>query len=97
MDRLDTLAVGESGHLVLEIVAGDEASQETAAQVAKTVQGRHILGLVAQASDQLPAVPEGPAVACRVKMKGGEASVQVVRAATPPRGAGFRSASSISL
>ncbi len=53
-------------------------ARRAAAEVAKTVQGRHILGLVAQSSDQLPTVPEGPAVACRVKLKGGEASVQVL-------------------
>jgi hypothetical protein len=78
VDRLDTLAVGESGRLILEIVAGDEASQEAAAQLTKTVQGRHILGLVAQAGDQLPSVPEGSAVACKVKLKGGQALVQVL-------------------
>jgi hypothetical protein len=78
VDRLDTLAVGESGRLVLEIVAGDEASQGNAAELTKMVQGKHILGLVAEAGDQLPAVPEGPAVACRVKLKSGEASVQVL-------------------
>jgi hypothetical protein len=78
VDRLDTLAVGESGRLVLEIVAGDEASEGSAAELTMTVQGRHILGLVAQAGDQLPAVPEGPAVACRVKLKAGEALVQVL-------------------
>jgi hypothetical protein len=78
VDRLDTLAVGESGRLVMEIVAGDEASQSSAVELTKLVEGRHILGLVAQVSDQLPALPEGPAVACRVKLKAGEASVQVL-------------------
>ena len=37
-----------------------------------------MLGLVAQASEALAAQPEGPAIACRVKLKAGEASVQVL-------------------
>jgi hypothetical protein len=78
VDRLDTQPVGESGQLLIEIVAADEASQGSAAALSKAVQGRHILGLVAQASDKLSAKPEGPAVACRVKLKDGEASVQVL-------------------
>jgi hypothetical protein len=78
VDRLDTRPVGESGRLVLEIVAGDEASQGSAAELSKALEGRPILGLVAVAGNTLSARPDGPAVACRVKLKAGEASVQVL-------------------
>ena len=44
--------MGESGRLVLEIVAGDEASQGSAAELSKSLQGKHILGLVAEAGRQ---------------------------------------------
>ena len=47
MDRLDSLPVGESGRLLLEVVGSDEATQATAAELSKAVQGKYILGLVA--------------------------------------------------
>ena len=78
VNRLDTLPVGESGRLFVEVVASDEASQGVAAELSKSLQGKSILGLVAEASDKLSAHAEAPAIGCRVKLKAGEASVQVL-------------------
>jgi hypothetical protein len=78
VERLDTLPMGESGRLYFEIVGSDEASRASAAELSNALDGKYILGLVGQASAQLSARPEGPAIACRVKLKAGEASVQVL-------------------
>ncbi len=78
MDRLDTLASGESGRLFIEVVGSDEATQGSAAELSKALTGKYILGLVAQVSDKLLARPEGAAIGCCVKLKGEEASVQVL-------------------
>jgi hypothetical protein len=78
VDRLDTLPVGESGRLFVEIVGSDVATQGSAAELSKALQGKYVLGLVAEVSDKLSARPEGAAIGCRVKLKGGEASVQVL-------------------
>jgi len=78
VDRLDTLPAGETGHLFLEVVAADETSQDSAAELTKVLQGKSILGLVAQVSDKLAARSDGPAIACRVKLNAGDASVQVL-------------------
>jgi hypothetical protein len=78
VDRLDTLPVGESGRLFVEVVGSDEATQGSAAELSKALQGKYVLGLVAQVSDKLTSRPEGAAIGCRVKLKEGEALVQVL-------------------
>jgi hypothetical protein len=78
VNRLDTLPDGESGRLLIEVVSSDEGTQGFAEELKKLLQGKFMLGLVAEVSDKLAARPEGPAIACRVKLKGGEASVQVL-------------------
>jgi hypothetical protein len=78
VNRLDSLPVGESGRLFLEIAASDETSQAAATELTKALQGKYILGLVAESKEALAARPDAPAIACRVKLKDGEASVQVL-------------------
>jgi hypothetical protein len=78
VNRLDTLPDGESGRLLIEVVSSDEGTQGFAEELKKLLQGKFMLGLVAEVSDKLAARPEGLAIACRVKLKGGEASVQVL-------------------
>jgi hypothetical protein len=78
VDRLDTLAVGESGRLFIEVVASHEETQGRATELSKTLEGKSILGLVAQVSDQLLARPEGAAIGCRVKLNAEEATVQIL-------------------
>ena len=56
----------------------DDATQAIAAELSKALQGKTILGLVAEVPTKLRHAPEGPAIACRVKLKAGEASVQVL-------------------
>ena len=78
VNRLDTLPAGESGRLIIEVVATDEASQKMATELTESLQGKYILGLVAEVRDKLAARPEAPAIACRVRLKAGDASVQVL-------------------
>ncbi len=78
VDRLDKLAVGESGRLFIEVVGSDEATRGRAAELSKALEGQYILGLVGQVSDKLSARPDGSTVGCRVKLEGEEASVQVL-------------------
>jgi hypothetical protein len=78
VNRLNAMPIGESGRLHFEITGSDEATQATAAELNKALQGKSILGLVAQVSDKLSARPEGPAIACKVKLKADEASIQVL-------------------
>ena len=54
----------------------DAASQAIASEVGKALDGKTVLGLVAQVGE-IPARPVGPAVACKVRVKANEATVQV--------------------
>jgi hypothetical protein len=78
VSRLDTLVEGESGRLLIELVAADATSQPLADELSKLLDHKSVLGLVASVSDKLAVRPETPAVACRVKLNGGGASVQVL-------------------
>jgi hypothetical protein len=78
VDRLDTLPAGESGRLLLEIVGSDEATGAIAKELSSSLEGKYFLGLVAEATDKLSGRPEAPGIACRLKLKAGEASVQVL-------------------
>jgi hypothetical protein len=78
VNRLDTLPEGESGRLLIEVVSSDEATRGFADELKKLLEGKFVLGLIAEVSDKLGARPEGPAIACRVRLKAGEASVQVL-------------------
>jgi hypothetical protein len=75
VEHLSALPEGESGRLLFQVVGTDAASQSMASELVETVKGKTVLGL--QAAIGIPARPEGPAVACRVRLSGGEALVQV--------------------
>jgi len=76
--RLDTLPDGESGRILFEIVGTDAASEAMATSLGAALieKDKMVLGL--QAVLGIPAQPEGPAVACRVRLSSGEALVQVI-------------------
>jgi hypothetical protein len=76
VNHLDSLPDGETGHLLFQVDAADAASAQIAAEIGKALDGKSVLGLTGRVA-QIPARPEGPAVACRVKVNGGEALVQV--------------------
>jgi hypothetical protein len=78
VNRLEELPAGESGRLLLEIAGSDEATEPMASDLSKSLEGKYILGLVAETTEKLALRPEAPAIACRVKLKGKEASVQVL-------------------
>jgi hypothetical protein len=77
-EHLDGLQVGEgeTGSLLFQISGTDAAGESRAAELAKTVKGKTVLGL--QADLGIPARPDGPAVACRVRFSGADALVQVL-------------------
>jgi hypothetical protein len=78
VDHLDGLKEtdGESGRLLFEIEGTDAASRAMAGELTELLRGKTVLGL--QATIGIPAQPEGPSVACRVRLQGGQAVIQVV-------------------
>lgn len=76
VDRLDSAATGESGRLLFEVAGSDAATAELAASVRKELSQKVVLGL--QSEVGIPANPVGPSVACRVKIGGDNAVVQVM-------------------
>ncbi|MFI5460969.1 MAG: hypothetical protein ACHRXM_36635, partial [Isosphaerales bacterium] len=76
VEHLDALPKeGETGRMVFEVDGTDAASQSMAVEVKKAIRHKLVLGLLAEIG--VPARPEGPAVACRVKLTASEALVQV--------------------
>jgi hypothetical protein len=75
VDHLDALTDGETGRMLFQVQGSDAASEFLAADVSKAVQGKTVLGLLAEVG--IPAQPERPAVACRVRLTAREALVQV--------------------
>ena len=76
VERLDLLAEGETGRVHFQIDGTDPAGQKRAAETSQLLQGQLVLGLLAERG--IPARPEGPSVAFRVRLKGENALVQVV-------------------
>jgi hypothetical protein len=74
-DSLDSLSDNETGHLQIELHGNDEASNSMAAEAIEVLKGKFVLGL--QAEIGMPARPDGPTVACRVRMSLTEAQVQL--------------------
>ncbi len=75
VERLDTLPEGETGRLLFQIDGSDEATKSMAVELNNALKDKLILGLVSQIG--VPAQPEGPAVACKVRLTGKEALVQI--------------------
>jgi len=74
--RLDTLPDGESGRILFEIVGTDPASEAMATTIGAVLNDKTVLGL--HSALGVPARPEGPAVACRVRLSVDQALVQVM-------------------
>ena len=97
MDRLDTLAEGESGRsAVSRSQASDDATQAAAPlELSKVLRGQDRAGTGCPGRPmKLAARPEGPAIACRVRLKARRSVGAGYRAATRRRRTGCRSASS---
>src|SRR5262249_41477898 len=71
----DTPALAETGKILFQIDGADEAAAARAAGLKKALEGKVVLGLRAELS--IPARPAGPSLACRVRIKGAEAQVQL--------------------
>jgi len=76
VDHLDALPEGETGRVLFQVDGGDAASGPMASEIGKALDGKTVLGLVARVGE-IPSRPEGPAVACRVRLNASEALVQV--------------------
>jgi hypothetical protein len=74
--RLETLPEGETGRVLLQFTGSDTASESTAAEVGKAIQGITLLGLQAQVGE-IPSSPEGPSVVCKVRFTAKDAMVQI--------------------
>jgi hypothetical protein len=77
VDRLDSLTDFETGTILFEIDGADPPTQAQAAALTKELADKAFLGLKTK-TGSLPEQPEGPAVACRVRLAQGEATVQVI-------------------
>ncbi len=89
VDHLDALTEGENGRLLFDVEGTDDAGKAVATEFTKTLEGKMVLGLLAAAG--IPAQPQGPALACRIRFTGAEASVQVTGSdATATKWVAFR-------
>jgi hypothetical protein len=75
VEHLETLPEGEAGSVFLEVDAAGAAGASIAEGVRRAVAQQQMLGLVA--SIGIPERPDGASVYCRLKIREGEASVQV--------------------
>ncbi len=74
LDALDEKS-GETGSILFQIEGADANSEAIAAELTEVFKGKTVLGL--QAKIGIPARPEGPSVACHVRLQSGGALVQV--------------------
>ena len=77
VDHLDSdmAADAETGRIHFDISGTDDATEAKAAELRKSIEGQIVLGLRAEL--KIPSRPEGPSLACRVRMKVGEVQVQL--------------------
>jgi hypothetical protein len=76
VDRLESLPEGESGRILIQVEGKDGPGEAIAKELASALAGKTVLGLVASVG-KLPAEPDGPVVACLVRVGEKEALVQV--------------------
>jgi hypothetical protein len=75
VDHLDDAGDGDSGRIYFEVDGADDAGKTVAAELTKALEGKTVLGVLAATG--IPAQPQSPALACRIRLTGTEASVQV--------------------
>jgi hypothetical protein len=75
VDHLDTISEWESGRILFDISGADGVAQAQAANLKKALEGKVVLGL--RSGMGIPARPDGPALACLVRLTADEAQVQL--------------------
>ncbi len=75
VDHLDDATDGETGRLYFEVDSTGSAGKVIAAELTKALEGKMVLGVLATAG--ISAYPQGPALACRIRLTPKEALVQV--------------------
>ncbi len=73
--HLDSLTEGETGRILFDVNAADAPSEAYATELKTALKSKTVLGLVSDIG--IPARPQGPAVAVRVKMTSTGAQVLV--------------------
>jgi hypothetical protein len=73
--RLDSLTDGDTGRLRIELHGNDETTNAMAAEATEALKGKTVLGLPTEIG--VPERPDGPSVACRVRLNASEAHVLV--------------------
>jgi hypothetical protein len=76
VEHLDALPEGETGRLLFQVDGKDAPGKQIASEVSKMLRGKMVLGLLTRVAD-IPSIPDGPAVACRIRLSGEEAMIQV--------------------
>ena len=76
VDRLDTLPDAETGTILFEVEGADDAGKALRRRPDQGAQATR-RSWACRPSSGIPDRPEGPAVACRVRLTGTEATVQV--------------------
>jgi hypothetical protein len=74
--RLDSLPNAETGRLLFQVDAKEAASETTITEIVNTLDGKMMLGLRTEVGR--PSRPEGPALACWIRLTATEALVQIV-------------------
>jgi len=86
VDQLDRLPEGDSGTFLCEVKASDPALDGLSDEIRKALKGQTVLGLAVKS--EIPARPNAPAVACRIKVQGtGEKPRAFLEVATTNPGA----------
>jgi hypothetical protein len=75
VEHLDGLAEGETGRVLFEVEGTDAATEARAGEMRTSLRRKMVLGLVAEIG--IPARPDGPAIAFRVRMSASDAQVLV--------------------
>jgi hypothetical protein len=74
---------GETGSLLFQVEGTDDAGAAMATELTELLKDKTVLGLKVKIG--IPEQPEGPSVACRVRLQGAEALVQVASSDGPAR------------
>jgi hypothetical protein len=75
VDHIDRLPAGEAGRVQFQVIGGTPADESIAAELVYTMRGKIVLGLRAERG--IPLRPEAASIACRIRLNGAQAAVQV--------------------
>jgi hypothetical protein len=77
VDRLGSLPAGESGTLFYEVNSAGTSGESLSAGLVDVLKNRTVLGLTVKQG--VPAAPDSPALACKITVRGSDATVSVAK------------------